>query len=78
MPEAEISRDPSIRATAHAGTQRHCDLAMATSNEKGPCRCWRWDVFGGLGKLLIREHGFTVAQIWNLSDGCGGDAHMHN
>jgi hypothetical protein len=63
--------------------QKHYDLAMATSNEKGPCccRCWRWEVFGGLGKLLIREHRFTgeqVAHIWNLSDGCGGDAHMHN
>ncbi|HJT11942.1 MAG TPA: hypothetical protein VJ790_04935 [Dongiaceae bacterium] len=63
--------------------QNHYDLAMETSNEKGPCccPCWRWDVFGGLGKLLIREQGFTgeqVAQVWNLSDGCGGDAHMHN
>jgi hypothetical protein len=31
--------------------------------------------------LLIREHGFTgeqVTQVWNLSDGCGGDAHTHN
>jgi hypothetical protein len=63
--------------------QQHYELAMETSNEKGPCccPCWRWEVFGGLGKLLIREHGFTgeqVAQVWNLSDGCGGDAHMHN
>lgn len=63
--------------------QQRYDLAMETSNEKGPCccQCWRWEVFGGLGKLLIRERGFTgeqVAQVWNLSDGCGGDAHMHN
>jgi hypothetical protein len=66
-----------------AEQQKHYELAMETSNEKGPCccRCWRWEVFGGLGKLLIREHGFTgeqVAQVWNLSDGCGGDAHMHD
>jgi hypothetical protein len=66
-----------------AGEQEQYDLAMATSEEKGPCccQCWRWEVFGGLGKLLIREHGFTgeqVAQVWNLSDGCGGDAHLHN
>lgn len=63
--------------------EKHYVFAMETSNEKGPCccPCWRWEVFGGLGKLLIREHNFTgqqVAQIWNLSDGCGGDAHMHN
>jgi hypothetical protein len=62
--------------------QRHYDVALETSEEKGPCccQCWRWEVFGGLGKLLIREHGFTgeqVAQIWNLSHGCGGDAHLH-
>ena len=66
-----------------AEQQKHYDLAMETSNEKGPCccQCWRWEVYGGLGELLIREHGFTgeqVAQVWNLSDGCGGDVHMHN
>jgi hypothetical protein len=53
------------------------DYAMANSDEKGPCccRCWRWKVYGGLGKLLIREHGFDGKQltaVWNLSDGCGG------
>jgi hypothetical protein len=54
------------------------DYAMANSAEKGPCccRCWRWHAYGGLAKLLIREHHFTGAQVtevWNLSDGCGGD-----
>jgi len=67
----------------NAEEQRNYDLAMATSEEKGPCccQCWRWEVFGGLGKLLIHERGFTgeqVAQVWDLSDGCGGDAHLHN
>jgi hypothetical protein len=62
--------------------QRQYDVALETSEEKGPCccQCWRWEVFGGLGKLLIHERGFTgeqVAQIWNLSHGCGGDAHLH-
>ena len=57
--------------------QKAYDYAMANSAEKGPCccRCWRWKVYGGLGKLLIREHGFDgkqVTEIWNLSDGCGG------
>jgi hypothetical protein len=57
--------------------------AMANSNEGGPCccRCWRWVVYGGLAKLLIREHGFTgdeIATIWDLSDGCGGAGdHVH-
>ncbi len=63
--------------------QEQYDLAMETSNEKGPCccPCWRWEVYGGLGELLIREHGFTgeqVTQVWNLSDGCGDDAHTHH
>ena len=51
--------------------------AMDHSREQGPCccQCWRWNVYGGLAKVLIREQGFTGAQIvdvWDLSDGCGG------
>lgn len=63
--------------------QRAYDYAMEHSREKGPCccQCWRWHVYGGLAKLLIREHGFTgeqVTAVWNLSDGCGGDEdHEH-
>jgi len=58
--------------------QKAYDYAMANSAEKGPCccKCWRWHVYGGLAKLLIREHHFTgeqVTEFWNLSDGCGGD-----
>ncbi len=61
-----------------ADEQGAYDYATANSDEKGPCccKCWRWHVFGGLGKLLIHEHGFTgqqVATVWDLSDGCGGD-----
>jgi hypothetical protein len=53
------------------------DYAMENSDEQGPCccRCWRWQVYGGLAKYLIREHGFTgeqIADVWDLSDGCGG------
>lgn len=60
------------------GEQKQYDYALANSHEKGPCccKCWRWYVYGGLGKLLIREKGFTgeqVTEIWNLSDGCGGE-----
>lgn len=56
------------------------DEAMSLSDEGGPCccQCWRWHVFGGLGKLLIREQAFDarqVAEVWDLSDGCGGDEH---
>lgn len=52
--------------------------AMRHSEEKGPCccKCWRWQAYGGLAKLLIRDHGFTgpqVTDVWNLSDGCGGN-----
>lgn len=54
--------------------------AADMSNEGGPCccKCWRWDVYEGLAKYLITEHGFNaeqVAEIWNLSDGCGGEEH---
>ncbi|TSC78362.1 MAG: hypothetical protein G01um101429_822 [Parcubacteria group bacterium Gr01-1014_29] len=59
------------------------DYAMLNSNEKGPCccKCWRWYVYGGLGKYLIKNHNFTgeqLTELWNLSDGCGGDEdHSH-
>jgi len=57
--------------------QKAYDYAMAHSDEHGPCccRCWRWRVYGGLAKYLIHQRGFTgpqVAEVWNLSDGCGG------
>lgn len=59
------------------------DYAMENSHEKGPCccKCWRWFVYGGLGKYLIREHKFTgeqLTELWNLSDGCGGDEEHHH
>ena len=52
-------------------------FAMEHSEEKGPCccQCWRWKMYCGLAKYLIREHQFTgpqLIEIWNLSDGCGG------
>ncbi len=58
------------------------NAAQEKSDEKGPCccKCWRWHVFGGLGKSLIRDRDFDAAQVahvWNLSDGCGGDSHAH-
>ena len=59
--------------------QKAYDYAMAHSEEKGPCccRCWRWKVYGGLAKYLIRNRGFTgpqVTEFWDLSNGCGGAA----
>lgn len=63
--------------------QQAYDYAMENSHEKGPCccKCWRWYVYGGLGKLLIRQYGFTgeqLTEVWNLSDGCGGDEEHHH
>ncbi len=62
--------------------QKAYDYAMEHSDEKGPCccKCWRWYVYGGLGKLLIQQYGFTgeqVTDVWNFSDGCGGDSEHH-
>lgn len=64
--------------------QQVYDFAMQNSKEKGPCccKCWRWFVYGGLGKYLIRERNFTgkqVVEVWDLSDGCGGqDNHVNH
>ena len=51
---------------------------------QGPCccKCWRWKVYGGLGKYLIRVHHYTgqqVTDLWNVGQGCGGavDTKMH-
>ncbi|MBI3984329.1 MAG: hypothetical protein HY344_00090 [Candidatus Levybacteria bacterium] len=57
--------------------QKAYDYAMQNSMEKGPCccKCWRWYVYGGLGKFLIQNYNFTgeqITEVWNLSDGCGG------
>lgn len=66
----------------NAEDQKAYDYAMEHSMEKGPCccKCWRWYVYGGLGKYLIQHYRFTgeqVVEIWNLSDGCGGNAETH-
>lgn len=58
------------------------DQAMELSEEGGPCccRCWRWFTYEGLGKFLISKKSFNsqqIAQIWDLSEGCGGDEHKH-
>ena len=63
--------------------QKSYDYAMQNSDEKGPCccKCWRWYTYGGLGKYLIRNYKFTgeqVAEVWNLSDGCGGNEEHHH
>jgi hypothetical protein len=59
------------------------DFAMNNSEEKGPCccKCWRWYVYGGLGKYLVQEKKFDGAQlveVWNLSSDCGGGAEHHH
>lgn len=89
MDPYDISAGQAQQLMAHfslnltTAEQAEYDYAMANSDEKGPCccACWRWKVYGGLGKHLIREHGFTgpqVANVWDLSDGCGGGAaHEH-
>ena len=60
------------------------DEAMNMSDEGGPCccKCWRWYVYEGLAKFLIRNYKFDshqIAEVWDLSEGCGGDEHteMH-
>ncbi len=58
------------------------DEAMALSDEGGPCccRCWRWYAFEGMGKYLITQQGWSaqqLAELWNLTDGCGGEGHQH-
>jgi hypothetical protein len=58
------------------------DEAMTLSDEGGPCccRCWRWYAFEGMGKYLITQRGWSsqqLAELWGLTDGCGGEGHNH-
>src|SRR4029077_3783912 len=60
------------------------DYAMEHSDMQGPCccKCWRWKVYGGLGKYLIQTRHYTGQQLvdlWNVGQGCGGatDTKMH-
>jgi hypothetical protein len=60
------------------------DYAMEHSDMQGPCccKCWRWKVYGGLGKYLIHTLHFTGQQLtdlWNVGQGCGGpvETKMH-
>ncbi len=74
---------PCYDTQLSAEEQPAYDYAMANSDEKGPCccQCWRWHVYGGLAKLLIRERGFggpQLTEVWNLSSGCGGGAEHHH
>lgn len=75
-----LNYDKNIQLTAEQ--QAIYDEAAKLSDEKGPCccKCWRWDAFRGLAKYLITEQGFNseqIAEIWDLSDGCGGKGHEH-
>jgi|SRR3989344_147980 len=56
--------------------------AMKKSEEGGPCccQCWRWYVYEGVAKFLIVNNNFNadqIAELWDLSDGCGGESHEH-
>ncbi len=68
--------------------QKIYEAAKKLSHEGGPCccgddfrddTCWRWKVYGGVAKRLITEYNFNakqVAEVWDVSDGCGGDHHV--
>ncbi|MEK7519592.1 MAG: hypothetical protein AAB565_02325 [Patescibacteria group bacterium] len=58
------------------------DKAVELSMEEGPCccKCWHWYSYEGLAKYLIINEGFSaeqIAEIWDLSDACGGEHHHH-
>ena len=57
------------------------DEAAELSHEGGPCccKCWHWYAYEGLAKYLIVEEKFTaeqIAEVWDISDACGGDGHV--
>jgi hypothetical protein len=70
---------PYYDLTLNGTEQAAYDFAMTNSDMRGPCccQCWRWKVYGGLGKHLIKDRQFTGQQLvdlWNIAQGCGGPA----
>lgn len=68
--------------TLTSDQQEIYDKAVETSEEDGPCccLCWRWYAFEGMGKKLIVDYGWSseqLANLWSLTDGCGGADHEH-
>jgi hypothetical protein len=61
------------------GRQHVYRRAISLSREHGPCccRCWRWYAFEGEAHELIARRNWDarpVAALWDLEDGCGGEA----
>jgi len=76
-----LAYQTDIQLTAEQ--QLSYDEAMTLSDEGGPCccRCWRWYAFEGMGKYLITERNWNaqeLAELWTLTDGCGGEGHQHS
>jgi len=72
----------SDQTTLTPEQQATYDKAMDMSEEGGPCCCvcWHWYAYEGLAKHLIINENFSaeqIAEIWDLSDACGGDHHHH-
>lgn len=73
----------SDQTTLTTEQQTIYDEAVELSEEGGPCCCvcWHWYAYEGLAKHLIINESFTaeqVAEVWELSDACGGGSeHSH-
>jgi hypothetical protein len=73
----------SDQTTLTLEQQATYDEAVELSAEGGPCCCvcWHWYAYEGLAKHLIINENFTakqVAEVWELSDACGGGSeHSH-
>lgn len=84
MPAALVKELLDYQASIQLTAQQQAtyDQAMTLSEEGGPCccRCWRWYAFEGMGKYLIAQRGWeaeALAELWSLTDGCGGEGHGH-
>ncbi|MBI2042823.1 hypothetical protein HYT25_00350 [Candidatus Pacearchaeota archaeon] len=79
---AEEMIEYSKETQLSSGQQDLYNEAMEMSMEGGPCccKCWHWYAYEGLAKNLIINENFSaeqIAEVWDLSDACGGDHHNH-
>lgn len=73
----------SDQTTLTSEQQALYDEAVELSDEGGPCCCvcWHWYAYEGLAKHLIINESFSaeqIAEIWDMSDACGGGSEHHH
>lgn len=80
--QAKVAYEFLDNITLSSDQQEVYKEAAEMSMEGGPCccKCWHWDVYEGFAKKLITDYNWTaeqIAELWDISDACGGAGQEH-